>query len=439
MNLSDNTPRRTVSALLAVVTLTVLSGAAASAARAQTGSVIPILECVEPVEGGAHRAYLGYNNTTGSEQFIRSGTSRNYFLPGAVDRGQPSLYLTGERRAVFSTVIFFSEDAPTRTWHLDGATVLISADSPRCRTGAITYQGRLTNAGAQASGNYDFEFRLYDQPTGGAQVGATVSLPNVAVSNGVFTVSLDFGASALNTPGKRFLEIAVRAAGGTSAYSTLAPRQPLTDAPSAVFAVRALSASSADTARTAENAGRLGDLFASDFIRNSTSQQPSANLNIGGGGTFGGTVAANTATANGFLARGGAPGGFGADNNGYAFSGSGDNDSGLFSGGNGLVSLYTNNNERVRITDGGARIFGSLTVSSGMTVTGVINGTASNAVDATNATNVSGGFVQLPLTTGAPPATECDQAAEYGRQKVDANALRLYICTAAGWKFTVLQ
>lgn len=49
------------------------------------------------------------------------------------------------------------------------------------------------------------------------------------------------------------------------------------------------------------------------------------------------------------------------------------------------------------------------------------------------------GFVQLPLTSGAPPASECDAASEYGRQKVDASNLRLYICTAAGWKFTTLQ
>jgi len=90
----------------------------------------------------------------------------------------------------------------------------------------------------------------------------------------------------------------------------------------------------------------------------------------------------------------------------------------------------SNNIVRLMLSDAGANVTGNLTVS------GAISGTVSNA---TNATNVSGGFVQLPLTTGAPPTSECDEAAEYGRQKVDAANVRLYICTAAGWKSTVLQ
>lgn len=59
---------------------------------------------------------------------------------------------------------------------------------------------------------------------------------------------------------------------------------------------------------------------------------------------------------------------------------------------------------------------------------------ADAATTALNATNVSGGFVQLPLTNGTPPAAECNAASQYGRQKVDATNVRLYICTAAGWK-----
>ena len=79
-------------------------------------------------------------------------------------------------------------------------------------------------------------------------------------------------------------------------------------------------------------------------------------------------------------------------------------------------------------------------VLKGTTVANATNAeNATNAVNATNATNVSGGFVQLPLTTGAPPASECNAASQYGRQKVDAANDRLYICTANGWKFTTLQ
>ena len=54
----------------------------------------------------------------------------------------------------------------------------------------------------------------------------------------------------------------------------------------------------------------------------------------------------------GILARGGSPGADGASRNGYAFKGNnGDDDSGMFSTGDGLVQFYTQNSERMRITD----------------------------------------------------------------------------------------
>ena len=344
----------------------------AAAAAAQTGSVIPILECVTTnPANGLTTVFIGYNNTTGATQTIPSGTGRNLFSPGTADRGQPSVFYTGERRAAFSVGIVFTAETPERTFTLDGNAINISAASQACRTGAITYQGRLTNGGAQASGNFDLQFQLFTAATGGASVGSLVQLSNVTVSNGVFTVALDFGAGALATPGAQFLEIGVRPSGGAGAYTTLQPRQPLTDAPSAVFAARALSASNAENASNADNANRLNGFSADSFIRNSTAQQ-SGNLNLGGSGRFGGTVSANNVAANGFLARGGVPGANGANNNGYAFDAPGDNDSGLFSDGNGAVSLYTNAGERVRATDAGA------TVSGNLTVTGAISAATKN-------------------------------------------------------------
>jgi hypothetical protein len=48
------------------------------------------------------------------------------------------------------------------------------------------------------------------------------------------------------------------------------------------------------------------------------------------------------------------------------------------------------------------------------------------------------GYIQLALTSGAPPAADCDEAAEYGRMKVDANSNKLFVCTSTGWKSTTL-
>nr|WP_290666492.1 hypothetical protein [Ardenticatena sp.] len=98
---------------------------------------------------------------------------------------------------------------------------------------AFTYQGRLTDNGNPANGTYDFQFKLFDAATGGAQVGSTVTVEDVTVTDGVFTVQLDFGGSAFDG-NARWLEIAVRPGSSTGGYTTLAPRQALTPAPYAL-------------------------------------------------------------------------------------------------------------------------------------------------------------------------------------------------------------
>src|SRR5262245_13740889 len=110
---------------------------------------------------------------------------------------------------------------------------------------AFTYQGELSNGGSPASGWHDLRFRLYDGAAGGSQVGATLCADDVAVADGRFTVSLDFGAQFAGQ--ERFLEIDVRAdtglgCGDTTGYTTLSPRQPLTGAHNALLAKNATSA-----------------------------------------------------------------------------------------------------------------------------------------------------------------------------------------------------
>jgi len=59
----------------------------------------------------------------------------------------------------------------------------------------FTYQGFLTDGGNPASGSYDFRFILYDAEIGGSQVGTIVNRDDVAVTDGLFTVELDFGTA----------------------------------------------------------------------------------------------------------------------------------------------------------------------------------------------------------------------------------------------------
>lgn len=54
------------------------------------------------------------------------------------------------------------------------------------QTTGFSYQGSLKNAGAPANGNHDFEFRLWNSASGGAQIGTTVTLNGVESFSHVF-------------------------------------------------------------------------------------------------------------------------------------------------------------------------------------------------------------------------------------------------------------
>jgi hypothetical protein len=102
---------------------------------------------------------------------------------------------------------------------------------------AFTYQGRLADAGSPANGPYDLQLALFDAAAGGAQVGPLVTRDDVVVADGLFTVSLDFGAAFAGNA--RWLELRVRPGASTGAYTTLSPRQELTASPYALFTTAA--------------------------------------------------------------------------------------------------------------------------------------------------------------------------------------------------------
>src|SRR2546422_9598013 len=77
---------------------------------------------------------------------------------------------------------------------------------------AFTYQGRLTDNGTPANGNYDLRFILYNTESNGSQVGNTLTNESVAVSNGLFSAALDFGTGVFDGSAY-WLEVAVRTNG----------------------------------------------------------------------------------------------------------------------------------------------------------------------------------------------------------------------------------
>ena len=98
---------------------------------------------------------------------------------------------------------------------------------------AFTYQGRLNTAGSPATGLFDFQFALSNAPSGGSQLGVTVTNLAVGVTNGLFTTTLDFGPVLAGQAA--WLAISVRN-NGAGSYVGLTPLQPLLPTPYAIMA-----------------------------------------------------------------------------------------------------------------------------------------------------------------------------------------------------------
>ena len=227
-----------------------LAAFASNAAAQTTQPIVPFLEevIVNPTTGRA-TAYFGYTNPNSTTVSIAKGEPNNYFTPVPVDRGQPSVFYPGTRRYVFAAVWLYAQD-PTSTWVVNGnsATADSATAARQVQATAFTYQGRLSDAASSggANGTYQMQFQLFDAATNGNQIGDTRTNTAVNVSNGVFTVSLDFGSNPFVSGADRFLQISVKRASDPSgtAYTTLAPRQQLTSSP---YAIRTISAGEADS------------------------------------------------------------------------------------------------------------------------------------------------------------------------------------------------
>ncbi|HZE68783.1 MAG TPA: hypothetical protein VE135_04545 [Pyrinomonadaceae bacterium] len=170
------------------------------------------------------------------------------------------------------------------------------AISIQAQTTTFTYQGKLNDTGAPANGTYLMEFKLYDSLSDGTQIGSTISNPNVTVTNGLFTVNLNFGSSPF-VGADRYLQIAVKRNAGDP-FSVLSPRQQIASSP---YSIQTIKAQQADMALDSQ---KLGGVNASEyvtnattnFVRNQSGQQPSSNFNVSGNGVVGGRFGLRTAS-----------------------------------------------------------------------------------------------------------------------------------------------
>ena len=119
----------------------------------------------------------------------------------------------------------------------------LGATAARAQGNAFTYQGQLNSDGAPVNGSNDLTFVLYNAASGGGTVGTSNVFNDLPISNGVFTVTLDFGAGAFDGSA-RWLQLAVRPGASTGPYTNLDPRQPILASP---YAMRATAAGEAAT------------------------------------------------------------------------------------------------------------------------------------------------------------------------------------------------
>jgi trimeric autotransporter adhesin len=167
---------------------------------------------------------------------------------------------------------------------------MLAAIHPAAAQGtAFTYQGRLNSGANPANGSYDFTFSLYDtnQP-GGNLIAGPVTNSAIAISNGLFTTTIEFGPGVF-TGGSNWLAIAVRT-NAVGSFTMLSSWQQVTPAPYAITA--------ANLASVVQNNTLPGGVFATigggqgNFILagadHTTISGGGGNAVTGGGGTVGG-------------------------------------------------------------------------------------------------------------------------------------------------------
>ncbi len=168
------------------------------------------------------------------------------------------------------------------------------ADSRAVVGTSFTYQGELRDNNVPVNASENFTFSLWDAagsgcpPAGGTQLGASIPMSGVSVTDGLFTVLLNQAAEFGATPfdgNARWLQVSVN---GT----TLCPRQELTQTP---YATRSLAPWVTSGANLYYSAGNV-----------SVGTSANANkLDVEGGAAIGATYSGTSAApTNGLIVQG---------------------------------------------------------------------------------------------------------------------------------------
>lgn len=94
---------------------------------------------------------------------------------------------------------------------------------PMAQAGTFNYHGNLLDAGHAANGTYEMRLTLYSAANGGSVMAGPTTVYGVAVNEGSFVTSVDFGPLALTSQG--WLGVEVKSGGGD--FVALDARSPV--------------------------------------------------------------------------------------------------------------------------------------------------------------------------------------------------------------------
>jgi hypothetical protein len=102
---------------------------ATGVAAAEPVGITPVLECVAVDPDGGYTAVLGYDNPSAGSVPVPHG-QENRITPGHLQGSQPTSFLPGRQRGVFSLTV--EHGAPVLRWTLDGTTAVLSPRGEGC-------------------------------------------------------------------------------------------------------------------------------------------------------------------------------------------------------------------------------------------------------------------------------------------------------------------
>jgi hypothetical protein len=157
------------------------------------------------------------------------------------------------------------------------AQVSISYAEPVGTT--FAYEGYLSETGNPANDIVDFLFMLYNDESGGTQVGPTVDANNVNVTDGEFNVQIDFGSNVFNGDA-RWLVSEVQGS-GDDRFTRLTPRQKIMPTPYSIYAQKAGEVIGGIGIQGTGTANYIPKFTDTDSINNSIIYESSGSIGIG--------------------------------------------------------------------------------------------------------------------------------------------------------------